>query len=131
MDIASTPDYGFNDYLQIGAEIGIPAVLLIISLLILTLKRLFSNRSIFAYGLLVLVVFAFFSYPLSLFLFQALLVLFCATGASYYGNREATIERRIITVFVLIVWLIVALLVTAFMKEKLADIKTFKSASNL
>jgi O-antigen ligase len=129
--VAGTPDYGFNDYLQIGAEMGIPAVLLLISLLVVTLKRLFSNRSMLAYGLLALVVFAFFSYPLSLFSFQVLLVLFCATGASYRGNRETTIERRIITVFVLIAWLIVALLVTDFMKEKLADIKTFKSVSYL
>ena len=131
VDIAGTPDHGFNDYLQIGAEIGIPTALLLISLLVVTLKRLFSNRSMLAYGLLAFVVFALFSYPLSLFPFHVLLVLFCATGALYTGNREVTIERRITTVFVLIVWLIVALLVTTFVKEKITDIKTFKSASYL
>ncbi len=131
LDIAGTPDHGFNDYLQIGAEMGIPAVLLFILLLAVTLKRLLSNRSILAYGLLASVVFAFFFYPLSLFPFQTLLVVFCVAGASYRGNGEASIERRIITAFILIVWLVIAVLVMAFMKEKITDINTFRSASYL
>jgi len=129
--VAGIPDHGFNDYLQLGAEAGIPFMLLYTILLVITLLRLFSKKSVFAYGLLALAIFSFFSYPLSLLPFSTLLVVFTAVSASNNGNSVATIEKRIITAFVLIVWLVVSVLVTVFVKEKIADIRTFKSVSYL
>lgn len=63
--VAGCPEYAFNEYLKIGVEYGLPAmsgVIVVIGLLIAVLLNLHSP---FAYGLIALCVFSFFSYPLS------------------------------------------------------------------
>lgn len=63
--VAGCPEYAFNEYLKIGVEYGIPAMLAVIAILIFTVSLLGRRRSPFAYGLIAFCVFAFFSYPLS------------------------------------------------------------------
>ena len=63
--VAGCPEYAFNEYLKIGVEYGLPAMLGVIALLFLTVRLLVRCRSPFAYGLIAFCVFAFFSYPLS------------------------------------------------------------------
>ena len=62
--VAGCPEYAFNEYLKIGVEYGIPAMLGVIVVLILVIALLMKYRLPFAYGLIALCVFAFFSYPL-------------------------------------------------------------------
>ena len=62
--VAGCPEYAFNEYLKIGVEYGIPAMLGVILVLILLIAILLKLRSSLAYGLITFCVFAFFSYPL-------------------------------------------------------------------
>ena len=62
--VAGCPEYAFNEYLKIGIEYGIPAMMGVITALILVIVLLLKFRSPFAYGLIAFSVFAFFSYPL-------------------------------------------------------------------
>ncbi len=62
--VAGCPEYAFNEYLKVGVEYGIPAMLGVIAVLILVITLLLKFRSPFAYGLIAFGVFAFFSYPL-------------------------------------------------------------------
>lgn len=62
--VAGCPEYAFNEYFKIGVEYGIPAMLGVITALILVIVLLLKYRSPFAYGLIAFGVFAFFSYPL-------------------------------------------------------------------
>ena len=62
--VAGCPEYAFNEYLKIGVEYGIPAMLGVIVGLIFVIALLLKFRSPFAYGLIAFCVFAFFSYPL-------------------------------------------------------------------
>ena len=64
MKVAGCPEYAFNEYLKIGVEYGIPAMLGVIVILILVIALLMKYRLPFAYGLIAFCVFAFFSYPL-------------------------------------------------------------------
>ena len=64
MKVAGCPEYAFNEYLKIGVEYGIPAMLGVIVVLILVIALLLKYRLPFAYGLIAFCVFAFFSYPL-------------------------------------------------------------------
>lgn len=61
--VAGCPEYAFNEYLKIGVEYGIPAMMGVITALILVIVLLLKYRSPFAYGLIAFSVFAFFSYP--------------------------------------------------------------------
>ena len=62
--IAGCPEYAFNEYLKVGVEYGIPAMLGVIVVFFLIITLLMKFRSPFAYGLIAFCVFAFFSYPL-------------------------------------------------------------------
>ena len=62
--VAGCPEYAFNEYLKIGVEYGIPAMVGVIIGLIFVIAFLLKFRSPFAYGLIAFCVFAFFSYPL-------------------------------------------------------------------
>lgn len=62
--VAGCPEYAFNEYLKVGVEYGIPAMMGVIAVLILLIALLLKFRSPFAYGLIAFCVFAFFSYPL-------------------------------------------------------------------
>lgn len=63
--VADTPEYAFNEYLQLAMEWGIPALCLAVSGLVLSLRAWHRNKQ---YGLagsvIAIAVFAFTSYPL-------------------------------------------------------------------
>ena len=62
--VAGCPEYAFNEYLKIGVEHGIPAMLATVVILLSLIMVLLRSHSPFAYGLIAFGVFAFFSYPL-------------------------------------------------------------------
>lgn len=73
--VAGCPEYGFNEFLQIGLEQGVFGLLVFVLLLIYSLFRGVKNRQIGAAGgILALMVFALSSYPLQLPSFWVVLV---------------------------------------------------------
>ena len=81
---ADNPNVGFNDYFQFGIEFGVGPLIILLLLVALILYRLSKLHSPFFYGMVSMLVFAFFSYPFSLWEF---LVVFLAFAA-YAGNTS-------------------------------------------
>ncbi len=78
---AGSPEYGFNEYLQLGAETGLIGLGLFLAMVVSAfggLKR--KNTRPLAYGLAALLVFALSSYPFRVLPLCVLLVLFLAAG---------------------------------------------------
>lgn len=78
--VAGSPEYAFNEYLQIATEWGIPALICILLVVGFCLWRGAINQNISACGgVISLLVFAFFSYPMQ---FPAFIVTFACLLAA-------------------------------------------------
>ena len=73
--VAGAPEYGFNDIMQIGVEMGLGGVILLLGLLIVSLKEIKKCNPL-NIGLVSLLIFSFFSYPLNLIPFQIITAIF-------------------------------------------------------
>jgi len=62
--VAGCPEYAFNEYLRVGVEYGVPAMIGVLATLGILIFALFKFRSPLSYGVIVFAVFSFFSYPL-------------------------------------------------------------------
>ena len=93
---ADCPDYAFNEYLELGVEFGLAALLVLVVMLLIPLYISFKSRSIWCYGLLSLSIFAFFSYPLHIRQFQLLFPLILSACLS---DAPSTYERNLIKYF--------------------------------
>lgn len=83
--IAGSPEYGFNEYIQIAVELGVIGLLFFVSILFFALVRLFKGDSYmcsFGVGLITMLIFAFASYPFSLLPFLIVLVAIVASASS-------------------------------------------------
>ena len=77
--VAGCPEYAFNEYLRTGMERGLPCMAVQILATIFVILVLLKRNSPLAYGAITLTVFAFASYPFSLWQFRAIaLALLCA-----------------------------------------------------
>ena len=119
--IAGVPEYSFNEYLQTGVETGIVGLLLLLSILFGALYRLLKTKSVFAYGLIVMMVFAFFSYPFSQLPFQILLILFVAAGAGARKEKEklSLLAQRIVNILFCVVLIIISWGLSGMYQEKI------------
>ena len=63
--VAGCPEYAFNEYFRIGVEYGVPVMLGCMLAVVGLIALLLWKKSPLSYGLVVLAVFAFCSYPLS------------------------------------------------------------------
>ena len=63
--LAGSPEYTFNEYLGIGMEAGVLAMLISIMTVVMAIITLLGRNSPWGYGLIALSVFAMSSYPLS------------------------------------------------------------------
>lgn len=81
-NVAGAPFDAFNEYLRAGVELGVPGLLILLLVSGLSLYVLFSINSTFRYGLLSLLIFALFSYPFSLPVFQVFFVFFLAIAST-------------------------------------------------
>lgn len=70
---ADCPEYAFNEFLWIGAEYGIVAILFFVGILIVSIYNSFIKDRPWLYGIISFSVFAFFSYPLHTVQIQILL----------------------------------------------------------
>lgn len=84
--VSGCPDYAFNEYLQIGIELGIVGLLLFLAIIGIALYTGIKNRKIMAVGSLSsLLLFACMSYPFNLLPFLIVLVFMlslCVTNES-------------------------------------------------
>ena len=77
--VAGNPEYGFNEFLQIGIESGIMSLLLFIGMLVCAFRSLARTKNWGVMGsLLALLVFACFSYPFSVLPFAIVFVFLIA-----------------------------------------------------
>lgn len=73
--VAGSPEYAFNEYLQIGLELGVNPLLIFISLIVYTFYIGYKRGNYAPMGgLIALLVFAFMSYPFNLLSFLIILV---------------------------------------------------------
>ena len=100
---ADNPKVGFNDYLQFGIEFGIGPLVLFLSLVVLVLCRLSRLNTPCYYGMVSMLVFAFFSYPFSLWEFLVIFLVFTAiSGCSPESSCSSTLGRLLFTLSCLI-----------------------------
>ena len=97
-NLATVPDYAFNEYLNIAVEYGLPVLLLVIGVLVMAFvfghKR---GRYGFCGGLIAFAVFAFASYPIHIPAFVSVLILLVA-GAVWPENGERRLPKIVICV---------------------------------
>ncbi len=98
------PERSFNEFLGIGVEAGPVAMLLFVAIVVLSVVRLLKQKSPFAYGLITLSIFAFFSYPFDILEFQILLAIFFAFGATSESDGNVVGTSIAIVSVVLIIF---------------------------
>lgn len=86
--VAGCPEYPFNEYLGMGMACGIPAMLLLLAATILVAVNLWRNDSPMAAGYTALALFAFGSYPFSIWRFWALLGAFVTGCGLNFPHRK-------------------------------------------
>ena len=79
---ANVTDNAYNELLTIGVEQGLPGMVAFAAVVVMALLRLRRSCRPLMYGLLALVVFSMFSYPLHCQPYRILFVLMCAWGAA-------------------------------------------------
>lgn len=96
-NLATVPDYAFNEYLNIAVEYGLLVLLLVMGALIMAFvfghKR---GRYGFCGGLIAFAVFAFASYPIHIPAFVAVLIILVA-GAVWPENDEKRLPKIVIS----------------------------------
>ena len=90
---AECPDNAFNEYLFIGVESGLMALLFFIGIIIYAIVLSFKSGTIWCYGLTAFAVFALFSYPLHVKQFQVMLPILVAAGAADKGLSTQNAEN--------------------------------------
>jgi tetratricopeptide (TPR) repeat protein len=92
--VAGSPEYGFNEYLQIAVESGIVSLVLFFAIVFLSLKSFLKNKEYGLAGSMVsLFVFAFFSYPFSILPFLIVFVFLLASSREQFVITKEKPER--------------------------------------
>ena len=86
--VAGSPEYAFNELLQIGVEQGVIGMLFFIVIATGSMIVLLRKKNELAYGWLALLVFSLFSYPFSLQPFRIMAVLFVACAANIISREK-------------------------------------------
>ncbi len=84
--LADSPEYAFNTFLAVGVDYGIPAMIMFLLTIAMAVLAGIRRVSPAGYGLLALCVFALFSYPHEIKVFQImapLLLSFCNKGITH------------------------------------------------
>ena len=82
--IADCPTYAFNEYLQIGSELGLVGLALFAIIIISAFWKFIKKPNPFHYGLIAILVFAFTSYPFHI----VPLLIFVAVSIAAQGSME-------------------------------------------
>lgn len=93
VEVAGSPEYAFNELMQVGVEQGGIGMLLAAIIALSSACILLRRRSEMAFGWIALLVFSLFSYPFSLQPFRILGVMFVALAANASGRHKTTNKR--------------------------------------
>lgn len=123
MDVLSFPEYGFNEYLQLGIEIGMPGLIIFLTLLFFCFRSGIRKKKYDVVGsLIALCIFAFSSYPFNLLPFCIILVFFIAICST--DNNKIIIQNKkqhyytiLLTLMITIISFIIFLKGYAFMQS--------------
>lgn len=99
---AECPDNAFNEYLFIGVEHGLIAMLLFCAVIFISIAISYRNDSVWCYGLTSFAAFAWFSYPLHVWQFQILfpiLVTACILSTHRKNRKEFTVSIATLLLF--------------------------------
>ena len=102
--IADCPCYAFNEYLKVGVENGLVAMLLLMALIIVGIMASYKSGNCLCYPLLTLAVFSFFSYPFQTKFFTYLLMAFLASAGKNENRRVMYVAFYCIIAFVACVY---------------------------
>ncbi len=129
LKIAGCPEFAFNEYLKIGVELGIFGLLIFITLLVISLIKLYHDKQKWFYGLISLMVFSFFSYPLSLLPYQIIFIFFIAKSANSTTKNYFT-KNKFILLIIPILSIIVAINILPYIKNKVNAINEYNMIKN-
>lgn len=135
VEVAGSPEYAFNELLQIGVEQGTIGMICFATIAIGSLITLLRKQKELGYGWLALLVFALFSYPFSLLPFRIMAVIFVAYAANITNRKKASTEIRNKTphIIVVVLCIIAVCLILPQVKHKVKtnndweDISGYKS----
>ncbi|MDR2585252.1 MAG: O-antigen ligase family protein [Prevotellaceae bacterium] len=130
--IADVPEYAFNEYLQIGVETGSVGLLIMLAIMLMACRGAMHSASTitnnpFVYGLIVLMIFAFFSYPFSQLPFMILATLFVAAAQSNSVLATTRVANRISKVSFCTLLVVVSIGLTSFYEEKISATQEWKT----
>ena len=131
--VAGVPEYGFNEYLKLGAETGATGLILFLAMILTAIYRMIKTRNRFLYGLVAVAVFAFFSYPFSVLPLQVFTVLFVVSGAvsKTRGTVKQDILSKLISVFCAGIALLICLMLNNVFKDKVSACREWKKSRYL
>ena len=120
VEVAGSPEYAFNELLQIGVEQGVIGMLCFAAIAIGSLIVLLRRRCELGYGWLALLVFSFFSYPFSLQPFRIMAVVFVAYAASIASKEtgNSPMRNKLPHIVVVVVSMVAVCLMLPRVKQK-------------
>jgi len=99
--VAGCPEYAFNEYLKIGVEHGLVALSGVLFLIAAIIYSLRIKQSPLQFGMIAFCVFAFFSYPLSLWQFKVYLGAYLLAAIPEFGHWKSAYSVAIILSIIL------------------------------
>lgn len=131
IEVAGSPEYAFNELLQIGVEQGCLGMLCFVVIAIGALVVLLRRRCELAYGWLALLVFALFSYPFSLQPFRIMAVMFVAYAASIASREkgDSTMVNRLFHIVVVVLSMVAVCLILPRVKQKVKSTSDWEMIS--
>lgn len=88
---ADVTEFAFCDLLQLLAEQGLVGGILCLSIVLLSLRKLYANERILFFAFIALIIFSLFSYPFQLLPYQIYIVVIVARAARYIGEKEIAV----------------------------------------
>jgi O-antigen ligase len=131
--VAGSPEYGFNEYLLLGAETGVVGLALFVALMLTAACRMWRTGNRFLYGLVAMAVFAFFSYPFSILPLQTLTILFLASGAANKTKQTVRPDAtgKLVSVSCCAIALLVCLMLCRVYRDKVDACRQWQRLRNL
>lgn len=128
---SGSPEYAFNELLQIGVEQGCLGLLCFVVIAIGALVVLLRRQCELAYGWLALLVFALFSYPFSLQPFRIMAVMFVAYAASMASREKKTYRtgRKLTDVIIVALCTVAVCLILPRVKQKVKSTSDWEMIS--
>ena len=88
---ADATEFAFCDALQLLVEQGLVGGILCLSIVLLSLRKLYAKERVLFFAIIALIVFSLFSYPFQLLPYQVYAIVMVARAARYTGQKEMAV----------------------------------------